>query len=136
LQYGPTAFAFEQVADLFGVLLLVGEVRQDEVGAFTRHRDGGGTADARVGTGDDAAEAGQPFPADVALLAVVRLRVHLPGGSRERLLLLRERRGGVEAVRVALVVLAHGSSLLTGAGAPVQPAWSRPDGGLAHPAQR
>jgi hypothetical protein len=60
-----------------GVLLLVREVRDRDVGALAGERERDGAADAGVPAGDQGAAALQAPAAAVALLAVVRRRSHV-----------------------------------------------------------
>ena len=71
---------------LLGVVVLV-EVADQDVGTFAGVGDGDGPADAAVGAGDHGLLALEPSVADVALLAVVGLRVHRGGGAGGLLLL-------------------------------------------------
>ena len=55
----------DQLHDLLGVVLLLGQVGQHDVGALAGERDRGGAADAAVGAGDDGLAPGQAAGAAV-----------------------------------------------------------------------
>ncbi len=74
------------------VLLLI-EIGDDEVGAFTCESDCNGLADAGIRAGDQSDLAAEKAAALVRLLAVIRLWLHLTGGAWWRLLLFRIGRG-------------------------------------------
>jgi hypothetical protein len=69
------------------IIVLV-EVGDEHVGAFPGKRDRHGPPNAAIRASDHGGLASQPPRPPVALLAVIRLRVHLAGPAR-RLLLLR-----------------------------------------------
>src|SRR3712207_5369377 len=71
---------------VLSVLVLV-EVRNQDVGALPGEGDRDGAADAAVAAGDDRRLAGQPAGTAVALLPVVGLRCHLPQRPGDVLLL-------------------------------------------------
>jgi hypothetical protein len=93
-----------QRAVFAGVVFLLGQVGDQDIGAFAREGDGHRPADAGIAAGDDRGAAVELGAAFVRLLAVVGLGRHL-GGVAGRLLLLLglgRRRAGV------LGVLGHG----------------------------
>jgi hypothetical protein len=95
-----------QPGGLAGVVLFLGQVGDEHVGPLACERDGHRPADAGVATGNDGALAGQPAAAAIAVLAVIRLVVHLSRGARVRDLLAVLLLGVAElALRVLLAVL-------------------------------
>jgi hypothetical protein len=89
-EHGTPAGAFDQRFGGVSVGLLVGEVVDGDVGALAGKRDGDGAAYARVTARDQRAHAGQTVVANVAVLTVVRWRIHAARQTRRLLLLRRE----------------------------------------------
>jgi hypothetical protein len=106
---------------LVRVLLLLGEVRDRDVGALAGERERHGPADAGVAAGDQGAPALKAAAAAVALLAVVRVRAHLPlvaGVVQLQLGLLRCRELCRRVLRGCLVVGHAGRSARDASAAP------------------
>lgn len=78
-----------------GVVLLAIEERDGDIGALARESDGHRCADAAVTAGDQCLFALQLAMAAIAVLAVVRPRLHLRGLAGEGLLLGGEGRAWV-----------------------------------------
>ena len=96
---------FDHALGLVRVLVLV-QVRDDDIGAFTCERERHGAADPAVGAGDHGDAPLQAAEPAVGFLAVIRSGRHVPLASRVRLLLLRERR----LLPLVLRILRHGAS--------------------------
>lgn len=99
------------------VVLLLGHVRDGDVGALPREGDRDGSSDARVSARDEGAASLQTTMADVGPFAVVRFRAGLFGQARLILVLCGK---ALFAVRVAGVggVVGHGSHPLRSSRAP------------------
>ena len=97
----------DQLLGLARILVLV-PVRDEDVGAFAREREGDRAADAAVGAGDDSRLVFQSAEALVGRLAVVGARLHGLLRAGRLLLLLGERRSGSLLLRVC-----HGRNVRT-----------------------
>lgn len=111
--HGLAARVLDEPDGLLGVLLLLRQVGDQDVCAFTGEGDGDGPADARITAGDDGSAIGQLARPAVGLLTVVGLVGHVGGQPRMRDVLPA---GGVGLVvlccRISGCVLVAGHSSL------------------------
>ena len=86
------AFGFDQGDDFLRVGFFGGKVIDRDIGAFAGVGDRGGPAHPGITAGNERLATGQTAGAVVALLAVVRPRIHLAGEAGPGLLLAFEGR--------------------------------------------
>ena len=110
-QEHPPAGLTHPFGGRLGVGLLLGQVRQGNVGALAGVGDGHRPADAGVAAGDQSPPAGQPTGAAVGALTMVGFGEHGDRAARERLRLRRERR-----LRVDVTGILHERRHLSGMG--------------------
>jgi hypothetical protein len=99
-KHDPAAGLLDPARGLAGVVLLLGQVRDQDIGTFAGEGDRHRAADTGIAAGDDRGAALELATAFVRLLAMVGLGRHL-GCVAGRLLLLlglRRRRAGVPGI--------------------------------------
>src|SRR5690606_17428083 len=100
-QHAAAALLGDGLLHLGGVLALVGQERDRDVGTLLRERDRGRPADAGVAAGDEGALALEPPASGPAGLAMVGHRVHLAGAAGPLLGLAGHVRGSLTVRHVS-----------------------------------